>query len=77
MTSCLNVSQQCAWVAKKAHGILACTRTSAASRTSHYRNDIGVLECVQRRAVKLVSGVEYKSYGEWLKELGLFRLEDT
>lgn len=27
--------------------------------------------------MKLVSGVEHKSYGEWLNELGLLKLEET
>ena len=71
----LNVSQQCAQVAKEANGILCTQRCEAAPQVLcsvyalHYKKDTEALGCVQEQS-RAVRALEHTCDGERLRELG-------
>ena len=44
--------------------------------SAQYRREMDLLECVQRRATKMIQGMEHLSHEGRLRELGLFSLEN-
>ncbi|KAK4820681.1 hypothetical protein QYF61_003601 [Mycteria americana] len=81
LDSRLSMSQQCALAAKRANHILGCIKHSITSWSKEFwapqfKKDVKVLECIRRKATKLVKGLEGTSYEEQLRTLGLSSLEE-
>ncbi|GAB0210020.1 hypothetical protein GRJ2_003467800 [Grus japonensis] len=81
------MSRQCVLAAQKANCVLVILPLYSALMRHHleycvqlwgpqYRRDMELLEQVQRRAMKMIRGVEHLSYEDRLRELGLFSLEN-
>lgn len=60
----------CAAAAKKANPLLGCIKIMRSdSITLYSTGKAGILENVKRRRIKMIWGIEIKSYDEQLREL--------